>query len=53
MSAETKRKTKFFIFGSAECSSNLCKVTTNECRNKKKNEVFYFWFCLKTLSLGL
>ena len=32
-SAETKRKTKFFIFGYAECSHNLSKVTTNECKN--------------------
>ena len=43
--AESKRKTKFFIFGYAECNRNLSKVTTNECRNKKKNKVFHFWLC--------
>ena len=32
-SAETKRKTKFFVFGYAEFRRNLSKVTTNECRN--------------------
>ena len=39
-SAETKRKTKFFIFGYAECNRNLSKVTTNVCRNKMKNFSF-------------
>ena len=41
-SAETKRKTKFFIFGYAECRRNLSKVTTNECsRNFAKVTINY------------
>ena len=41
-SAETKRKTKFFIFGYAECNRNLSKVTTNECsRNFAKVTINY------------
>ena len=41
-SAETKRKTKFFIFGYAECRHNLSKVTTNECsRNFAKVTINY------------
>ena len=41
-SAETKRKTMFFIFGYAECRRNLSKVTTNECsRNFAKVTINY------------
>ena len=41
-SAETKRKTEFFIFGYAECRRNLSKVTTNECsRNFAKVTINY------------
>ena len=41
-SAETKRKTKFFIFSYSECRRNLSKVTTNECsRNFAKVTINY------------